>query len=373
MAIRLHDRSRATTDWKCPRLRYLQYEFEGKGVVGGNLSLELYLGTAVHDGLAAMAAQHLNSGGVDIDLIASTARHQVYEALMLRNQADSDGEAMEFANEQSTLVEGLLRGFHRQVWPSLMMAYPVIKVIEGEMTYDHQGMRFMSKPDLVVADLEGNNWYIEYKTTSSKKEGWVNSWNTAVQLHSTVRAIESSIGEKVTGVIVQGLYKGYESYGKQSSPFCYAYRRNGTPPFSQDEIVYEYKAGFKRYPTWTLPGGVAKWVAGMPDHILADQFPQTPPIYIKDYLVDNFFAQRFVRETEIGMALEMLKEAKDEVEHDQVLNGSFPQHFDQCYPGWGKPCGYRNICHGGVTDPLAHGYEYRVPHHIPELEAWESA
>lgn len=360
----LYDRSRVTTDWQCPRKRYWQYEYEGRGVVSSNTHLELFMGTTIHDGLAAIAAFQDEGVKVPIDTIAEAAHKQMVEALL----AETTGEVDEinFAEEQAALVEGLLRGFYKHVWSRLIKSYPVIKCIEREMTYEHNGMVFMSRPDLVVADSDGNNWYIEYKSTSSKKDGWVNSWTTAVQLHSTIRAIEATIGEKVTGVIVQGLYKGYESYGKQNSPFCYAYHRQGSPPFTKTETIYEYRAGFKRIPTWNLEGGVKKWVDGMSEEMLTEQFPQTPPIFVKDDLIDAFFAQRAVREREIDLALQMMEFAPEA--QYELLNTSFPQKFDQCYPYFGKPCSYVRMCHGNVRDPLSNGFEWRQGHHQLEVE-----
>lgn len=363
----LYDRSRVTTDWNCPRKRYLQYDYKGRGIVSGHTSLELFLGTTIHDGLAAMASMTLNGGDVDIDAIATLARQQVMDTLL----EDSFGldEAVTFAHEQSALIEGMLRGFHKQVWPRLMTTYPTILYIEQEMEYKHDDLLFMSKPDLVVADKEGNVYYIEYKSTSSKKENWVNSWQTAVQLHSTCRAIQATTGESVRGVVVQGLYKGFESYGKQSSPFCYAYKRPGNPPFTTEQIRYDYAAGFKRSPVWELPGGVSQWVADMPDNVLADQYPVVPTIFINNALVDAFFLQRSYREKEIDLAKQMM--LMDD--SGDVIEAAFPQRFDQCVPYFGRPCSYMKICHGHVDDPLQSGFKWRESHHALEAERQKEA
>lgn len=625
----LYDRSRVTTDWSCPRKRYLGYEILGQGIAPATTSLELYLGTAVHDGLAAIA--HLTKDGVptSFEEIEEVARQQLMQALSPKTVGELD--ELQFANEQATLVAGLLRGFHKHVWPKLMATYPEIVCIEQEMHYDHDGLRFMSRPDLVLRDKDGL-WIIEYKTTSSKKEGWINSWETAIQLHSQVKAVESTLGEKPVGVIVQGLYKGWESYGKQNSPFClpasarvlshdlqwkelgtikegdtligfdeysstyrqwkkahvekigrtslpcvrvtldngqtitcsaehqwltaqktkqgtaainastttwtkacdlrtmdkwglkasrivkllepwdtdksfeagymsglldgegfltfyesardglkttlgvaqkpgeildkakryfddlnvvsygpynpfeeksatslqiinrqdilkvlgitrpsrllnkfdadrlgnlrtrylppavvsvediglqevvtiqtssrtfiaeglashncYSYFKAGTPPFNHNTYSYDYKPGFKKYPVWQMEGGLKQWVDGMSDVMLAEQFPQTPPIFIKDDLINNFFEQRKFREHEINLAKTML-EAADEISSAGIINTCFPQRFDQCNPEWGSPCQFRRICHGSVADLLQSGYELRVPHHAEEVE-----
>lgn len=355
----VYDRSRVTTDWGCPRRRYLQYEYNGKGIVPLHASYAPYLGNLLHDGLSGIAR------GLNIDLIATTAFKQMFD--VLTEATTGEVNAIDYAFEQSTLVEGQLRGFYKHVWPRLMTAYPKIVLIEEELTFEHDGLVFMSRPDLVLADTEGNLWYIEYKSTRSKNKGWINGWETAVQLHSTVKAIESKLGETVTGVIVQGLYKGYESYGKQNSPFCYAYGRSANPPFTASETLYAYKSGYRRIPTWEMPGGVAAWVDGMPEEILADAFPQVPPIFIKQGLVDRFFAQRNVREHEIKLALDIMK-GVDPESQENLLDTCFPQHFDECNSYYGQPCSYKPICHGGVRDPLEGGYIYRTPHHELEVE-----
>jgi hypothetical protein len=370
----VYDRSRVLQDWKCPRSRYWNYEYMGQGIAPATTSLELFMGIIVHDALAAIALATQHGLPVDIDELAGAAHKQMLDGL---DDPTLPEEGRLFAKEQATLVEGMLRGFFRIRWPQLLAQYPRIVMTEAELMLTHDGLRFMSKPDLVMANDE-ETVYVEYKTTSSKKEGWVNSWQTAVQLHSTIRAIKQSQGIDVDAVLVQGLYKGYESYGKQSSPFCYAYIRKGHPPFSNDVISYNYAAGYRRTATWELEGGVKKWVEEMPEVILGDQFPQTAPIYIKDDLVNAFFQQRATREHEIAQAMsdilsnERAKEAGlDPVDADQstddILTKVFPQKFDQCVPSFGRECPYKRLCHGPNVDPLQSGFTWREPHHVPEV------
>ncbi len=368
--VRLFDRSRSTTDWDCERKRYMAYEMDGRGITTDRVSLPLYEGTCIHDGLAAMAHQQLE-GRVDIDLISRAAHDQMFTALMEQAEGQIDGET--FAHEQATLVEGLLRGYYRHLWPRLMAQYQ-IKLIEPEVTYKHDGLVFMARPDLIVEDKHDQNQmvFVEYKSTSSKKESWINSWSTAVQLHSTIKAIEATLQEKVSGVQVVGLYKGYESYGKQNSVFCYAYKRLGTPPFSVDQVSYEYKQGFKRSPVWELEGGCQRWVAEMPEAILQDQFPCTPLIFINEDLVDAFFKQRAMREMEIDMAMVMMKGA-DEKAKEAILNTAFEQNFSACSPAWGSGCEFKRICHGHVTNPLESGFRPRDAHHQLEIDQWKGA
>lgn len=365
--LRFVDRSRTTTDWTCPRKRFYNYDFNGRGIVKDELALELFLGIAAHDAIASIALDH-QLGSVNIDVIATTIQKQVFEAL---SAGEDSFEANQFAVEQAALMEGLIRGYYRHVWPRLLRQYPNIIAVEQETLFSiSDRLKFMCKADLLLGDTEGESHYIEFKTTSSKSDPWINQWNTAVQLHSTVKAIEQTLGQAPLDVTVIGLYKGFVSYGKQNSPLIYCYMKGGNPPFSKGEIRYEYAAGFKRTPVWTLPGGVKKWVEEMPENILNDQFPMTPPIFVNDDLVKDFFDQRETREKEIELALGLMDGAEPD-ETKPIMNVAFPQRFDQCDPGFGqkrRPCDFKILCHGHVEDPLSQGYKYRVPHHLPELE-----
>lgn len=352
----LYSRSAATTDWRCPRARYWGYEHLGRGVSAETTGLELFLGTTLHDAIAAIA------NGVDIEKIAQAAVAQVRSTLLKDIEGDTDSEY--YAWEQATLVEGLLRGFQKVVWPHILTNYPEIIAIEREFTYNHDGLTFMSKPDLIARDTDGDLTYFEWKSTSSTKEQWINSWSTAIQLHSSVRAVEASLGEKVSKVVVVGLNKGYVAYGKQNSPFCYGYFKAGEPPFSRDTWSYDYRYGLKKYPVWQRAGGVREWVEKMPIETLREQFPMTPPIFINDALVDAFFRQQGRRESDIRLARDTILDPECmPAARERLLDIIFPQHYENCNPGWGKGCQFMKICHGPQIDPLQMGYSLRHSHH----------
>lgn len=356
-----YSQSSVGTDWECNRRRYLSSEYAGQGLGIDETSMPLFLGEVLHAGLAAIAH------GVDIDEICSTGEQQIKATLLSGEYVSPDEES--YAAEQCALVEGILRGFVRVVWPRLMAEYEIV-AIEQELVFRHNEKGeadlngqfvFMSKPDLIVrSKLDETLWYIEYKSTSSNKEAWVNSWQTAIQLHSGIRAVEQQREEKVAGVIVQGLYKGYVASGKSTSPFCYAYFKAGDPPFTKDRWSYTYVAGYKKYPIWERPGGVKEWIANMPDAILAEQFPQVPPIFINDSQIDAFFRQRATREAYIKEAADSIAdETLPDEQRQPLMDHAFPQNFSKCNPSFGYGCSFSRICHGPAVDPLSMGYQLR--------------
>lgn len=358
--LKLYSISRTVQDWKCPRSLWWSHEYGGKGLSSASTALELFLGISLHDSLAGIATFQRDTGTVDIDLIADTAATNIFESLM-RN-AGGNVEAEPFAHEQAALVEGLVRGFYRYVWPSLLQRYPKIISVEEPMLYRHDingkpdvngDFVFMSKPDLILADESGTQIYCEYKSSSSKSPEWTASWETAVQVHSVIRAVEQTTGTAPGSCIVQGLYKGYfdKRYKRQNSGLCYGYGKVGQPPFTADQISYDYKPGLRKLPVWEMEGGVKAWVDNMPIETLAENYMQSPPIFIREHLVDGFFRQRAQRQNQIWDARLLIK--ADPAATDMVLDSVFQQRFDQCSPSFGRGCQFKPLCHGGQSPEMA--------------------
>lgn len=369
--IPLYSKSSVGTDNTCHRKYYWAYKHDGDGIQAKGQAIELFMGSALHDGLAVIAAAELGQVAHGIDFIARTAYQQVLDPIVdaatNKQTGEIQPEDVDYAKEQATLVEGLLRGFKKHVWPRLMAEY-TIEFFEKPMVYKHNGIGMVVKADLVLrSKVTDMLTYVEYKSTSSKDDRWIRSWDTNIQLHSSVKAIEQALGEEVESVIVVGLYKGYFSYNKQGSPFCYGYLKRGNPPFTTDQIGYKYLAGWNKTPTWAMQGGVKEWVAKMPDEILQDQFPQTPPIFLNRDLIDAFFRQQTLRQQAINEAGNLSADPLlDEMplSRQSLLDEVFPQNFEECTPAWGSECPYRILCHGPEVDPLTLGFVPRDTKHM---------
>src|SRR3990167_979437 len=361
-----HSRPQAEADWTCQRYRFYAYDYD-EGIVKDNLTIELFVGSVVHDALAAIATQYKADKKVDIDSITKVSKEHVFTTLK-DYAGDVPEESAEYlqALEQSSLVEGLIRGYYKSVWPSLIAQYPEIIGIEHECIFPHDEYGkltpkgpfvFMAKPDLILSN--GDDWiYVEFKSTSTKKIEWINSWRTAMQVHATAKAIEFTLNKEVAGTIIQGLYKGSSNYGKFSSQLVYAYYNKGNPPFSKEAISHEFKSGLKRTPIWNIEGGMSSWVNKIPSEVLSEQFPQTPLISINDAMCDDFFHQRALREQSISKIIPFLKDpATQESARKLILNTHYPQSFSQCSQAWGKECPFYRICHGPAdVDPLSFGF-----------------
>jgi hypothetical protein len=353
------DRSRVVLDWKCPRARYWGNEYGGLGVQPARRALYFDVGDAVHKGLEALCW-----GGDVEEVIGDNVRP--FEALLRQG-----GLIEEKVLEQGALVEGLLRGFHLRVLPAILAEYEPVSV-EAEFVMALGPHQWGVKPDsLWRRRADGTLWYREWKTTSSLNDRWFTQWPKAIQLHSTALAIEQHLGTPIEGVIVQGLYKGYEREGKQLSPFCYGYAKGGN---FGDGVDYKWRPGSTRVPVWERRGGVRDWVMHMPQEILQEQFAETTPIFLQRRLAGALTRQVMTRENaieEAGACLEACRLAGDTAEAQVILDTVFPQHFDQCQPPIGAPCAYGDCCfnpHVGADPIGSRLYVWRTPHHSTDTQ-----
>lgn len=380
-----HSRAKAEKDWECQRKRYYSYDYFD-GIVKDNLTLDLFIGTVLHDGLAAIVTAHLDSGKVDIDLISTVSRSLVKDTLVeYHAQAFIDGVLPEastehlHALEQSTLVEALLRGFYKHQWPAIIANYNIIVASEKETIYPHDisgklnlkgPFVYCAKPDLLLEGPDGSI-YFELKSTGNKKVEWMNSWNNAPQVHGTAKAIEFTFKEAPLGTIVQGMYKGSTMYGKFSSPLVYAYATKGNPPFTKGSVSTEFKYGHKRTPVWELDGDVKSYIELFTPEQLSEQFPQTPLIFTKEDMATDFFRQRAIRERDVMLAKAELDFSDITPEEKLgIMDKIFPQSFSKCTPSFGFSCEYERICHGPAKDdPLSFGFiQKQHGHEQPYLD-----
>lgn len=351
------DRSRRVQDWKCRRSRYWAYEYEGLGISPAKRALYFDIGDHLHRGLAALLRQEGDLEEIVRDVVEGFrgVTHNL------------EGPKQE---EQCALVEGILRGWARVVLPRILQEYRVLHV-EEEFPYERGRLRLGVTPDALLERLTDETlWYREHKTTGYLDDRWFPQWPKAIQLHSTAQAVGARLGREVTGVIVGGLYKGYENRkagGRQESIFCYGYVRPAT--IGGEETLYEWRAGSRKVPVWEMPGGVRRWVQQMPQHVVEAQFAETPPIFLNDLLVEAFWRQTEPREVEIREAREAIALARshgDEEAVTDLLDRYFPQSFDQCAPAIGSACPFSDVCFNPIIqrDPLRSGlYVWRRPHH----------
>jgi len=367
------DRSRWECDLQCRRMRYLQYEYLGEGCRLPSYGWELGFGGGWHEG-----ARILHESD---DILAAVAAAKSYF------QPYADTMAEWFQLESMLLLEGLLRGWDRSTARNrLLQEYETVDN-ERELVYNERfPFVFACRPDQILRHRRtGKLAYVEFKTTNSVKAEWFRQWKRAPQLLATTLAVRQIYGEDLDHVILQPLYKGYESKtGEQNrleSVFTYAWRSlMGTTTQWVAKRPTSWK-GWDRVRADEI--GYPAWLGCIGQEAIDAAIPVTQPIYMEPKMVENWWQQASQREAEIATSRSQLipYEAALQAEdwtaeerqqlragRDEILNKTFQQNFKMCEPTWGKGCQFLNACwleHIG-DNPLAAGYEVRQSHHETE-------
>lgn len=354
--IRPFSYTRAANDEQCRRMRYLSREWGGTGLQPVSQGWALVFGNIVHKALEDFA----KTGHVDLKSVRENVKEQA------RVSGFDDISQRDWAG----LVEGLVLGFQRAVWPNLMAEYDIIGT-ERWIEWVVDGYRFRARQDLLLqSKFDKHICLVDYKTTSSTQPQWIKSWNKSVQLHSSMYAMRMSEGIDVERAIVIGLSKGYADKKKnlQRSPLNYGYVNREyamSPAYSYE---YTRARGWEQFSTTDEFDDLSSWIANMPVPLLTEQFPQTGPIFCRDDIAKKWFRQQLIREAEVDTAAQLLQTSTSVEEIETVLDKYFRQNFSHCDPAFGFSCAFQNLCwvpHVEL-DPLGSGQFIRYAEHFDE-------
>lgn len=264
--------------------------------------------------------------------------------------------------EGGVLCEALVRGWHRNSYASFIEEYEVLSVEEEVKALLSPNITLRGRCDAVIRRREdGANFVLNWKTTGTK-EDWTGQWQDDVQAWTEALLMEDILGQKIQGVIFEGLFKGAWRDGRNHSPLIYGWKLDlgDREIFSAKYRRYTREEPWVKFPVWqsNLPvsGGLAGWIGWLPSDVLAENFFRSAPILKNDRVVEKWVRQVVRRETDIARVLE-----PDVPEGDR--EDYFPQHFSKfnC-----KGCPFRRVCHlqTSIGEMVSNGdLVRRVDHH----------
>lgn len=173
------DRSRVLTFQSCPRKRYLEYEVQTGGKVGGvrpvRLDMNLLLGSTFHAGIEILlkGAQ----GGFTGEFMEPFIEEAVDYALnggggwtgywpsvkTMGLQLESTEDASYVYYEQAALAEALIRGYAAFVLPQLLDRFQVVDVEReevGSFVSGNYTLRFGARVDGILLEKDTLNIYV---------------------------------------------------------------------------------------------------------------------------------------------------------------------------------------------------------------------
>ena len=308
----------------------------GKGVVPLDEEEHFLVGRDIHEDMEGFP----NGKGVE-DILAS---------LPSFDSCEGDQLKLEILARR----RGWIISFGEVVWPYLMTHYTV-EAVEKELIFERGPLWIQVKPDLVLRNKKtGKLIYIEFKSTASFSPKFMAHWDTAIQLHLGIAALEEETGEKVEYGQVIGFNKGTWR-GRLVHPFVWGYQN---PETGVIKVPYTY--GWDHYPAWTYPSH-DEWVRELAGREQMEaQFGWSAPVFKNEELINKVIERRKVREEEIAGAKEL---AQEDLE---LRNRVFEMRTIHCLPSFGGGCAYYQCCHnaGVGKDPIGSGlYIERTPHH----------
>ncbi len=386
------DRSRIIQYQRCPRSRWWQYEYQGKGIVPKALSIPLTTGTHVHAGAQPLLDNARAGQELDIEAAVAIGLDGYWRDVTTRGFDLEENEvAADVAKEQAALTEALIRLMGMKVVPWLLEDGYKILAVELECEWEiAPGLVMMGRPDAVMLhEPTGEIRLLSLKT----KKRWDSRADKANShddqgISEAVCYEASHPGEQVSAVVMPTLLKGDrrkdEKTGQyqQSCPLIrgwrqenrgktlYAHTYRWKDEFGNRTLAMNGGSKWESFNAWDEPGGVKGWMerlatgtiqpeAGDP---LAQSVMIPTPYYRQEADVQAWKQQITQQEKEIDNNLDWLSAGGS-------IDMVFPQYRHSChYPG---DCSYLDLCYGPpqmAEDPLATDrFMWRIPHHELEL------
>lgn len=294
-------------------------------------SRPLSIGIAVHRGLEVL----LRTGDIEEAVTVATT-----DFAFIWSVVDQDDPVLAMSiDEAMALVEGLVRGWHRACYRGFLEEFEVITIEKEVRTLLAPDLTLMARADVVVRRREDGLLFVVNWKTTGYKSGWTGQWEDEIQAWTEALAMEEDLGERVAGVIFEGLYKGQYRDGVQASPLIYGFRKEDA-----NAIRYAAKSpdrSWQRFKAWMQPGGLSWWIDWLPFDILEEQFVRSSPIFKNDEVVRGWLRQLVRRESD---ASHILAEGSEEEQLD-----FFWQNFGHERCKW---CPFRPVCKQQTSIPM---------------------
>lgn len=323
---------------RCRRKYFYQYLYSGTGVTPPAVFLAPTLGTAVHEGMPLIVSS--KGSKQEVDKAVAHALSNWTENTAAGFVDVLEPEWPRTREEGAALIEAFLRAWARVRLPHFLKEYKPLFAEEEMDIVLSPTVAFDSRSDLIVEDIFGNLWIIDWKTTSRSYD-WAKKYRRETQTFTQPYVASKRLNRPVSGTIFEGFWKGNSS----GSILIRGVRKADG---SYSGVAADAKlAGAERFDVWKekfpgLPDGMSPidyWVNWLPEDIVRDQFltPQAIP-------ADNARASRWMDIT--CMHVEDVEAIVTHTDPEDILT-----HFYQSESDWNCiGCSFEPICWGS-KDP----------------------
>lgn len=385
--LHIIDRSRVESREDCPRMRYLNYDYDGEGLEPEAQALPLLSGIAIHAAHARLLA------GAPLEGVVESIISDYVAEIKLRGLYGLD-VTNDVIREQSSLLEGMLRVWATQRMPRILDEYEVVSI---EQTFDWElvpgQLAERLRMDAILRRRDDGILHIlDYKGMKYTSEMFEKQKEHDLQTCLYVQALKERTGEFIGGILYEGLVRGRFAkdtarnspfFGQkvQQSPYTIAYKLDGvTPGESVYQTEYTNKKGYHKVRTFDempMKRWVEEWL--IPEGKTNELFVAIPAIAPPPAELEEVKAQVIFEETKYLDDLQLLRSLEVDASRgdviaagmaDQVLRRMAPKRRGRCFKyGQDNECRFFDICFNQGARPLEEGgYRKRKPHHDTDLK-----
>ncbi len=381
--IRYTDRSRVVATHECRRLRFLGWDFDGKG---------------------------LSPAGEDIDALRGHAIHEVLGRMLAGEKPEKAIQAMQKAIGSHwicQMAEGIGWVFFYNHLPRLLRQYKILWVEKEVQRELWPGMIFQARSDAMMEDRVTKQLVqLSIKTKKRWDEKALAEYKVDMQGLSESWAVENDVTKPIHRM--QMLYVMVGNPGELAAgqeininPAWVGYRvlkTSGKPDYAHSHNFLDKRGQRVRLgPEYTkfepflhYPGGLQQWVKDCLSGLIQPSAKQVfDEMFVKPAAqvrspeaIANWAEQTKALEWDLAQKRNdtLLAQASGKLENFKAaLNENYPQNTKHCFRYGMRRCGMFEICHGSssmtadqiLENPIKSKlFEYRKPNH-PEGQCEE--
>lgn len=296
------------------------------------------LGLALHEGMAELLRHSTINSAVEVAL-------KRWKEDTQHGFLDVDQESWATSIEEgAALVEALLRAWNRVRKDTFLKEYkPLFTEEEFELVLSPL-IGFDGRPDLIVEDVLGQVWIIDWKSTSRAYD-WGSKYHRESQSLTQPYIASRLLNRPVMGTLYEGLWKGNSSgsiliRGVRSQSLPRTYSGYAADAKAKDQ---------ERFDVWTekfdgmQPGQtpIEYWVNWLPEDVVRDQFLTPQAVPYDDELAKRWMEDTARNETAVAQALADYHDGK--LPFNELMSFFYPSPSDWNCMG----CPYESICWDG--------------------------
>ncbi len=384
--MRYLSRSQLETWQRCPRKGFLQYGYNGIGVVPVYRNVPLTTGIAVHSGVAGLLQSNTSEQSIKIAL----AKYD--KEVESRDLSEVLEHAQQFTKaEQRFLIEGLIYCYRVVELPRILERYDVLQSeqeLEMQLTDD---LIFVGTADAILQDKQSKGIYVySLKTIKGVDSRSDANYDNDLQGLTETLITEHNLGKITAGVRFCFLIKGqrYQGYGGeidvQHSPLTRAWKRiqpNGLVGYASSWRQPNGEGGYttlgkvwQQINVWEEMTA-REWVTLLLKNKVMPF--ESPVIHNQVHVPIEKLRDRHELEavkTELVEQGKLIQIRTERGMDTKLVDKYAPKHRISCvYP---TRCEYYKVCHEmgpdmfkNVQDEMDCGkLEYRISHHESEKE-----